>query len=155
MVNLLLNVSFGILIFMPQGWLFMILIMLLESFISSELLCKRKFDGRITATVFFANFVSGLFGIIITLILKGGWWLVVWFPWVSSHEVDFSIPNVLTSFIIYYIVAFVLSVVIELLINYSMLGKIYPAKKIFRTTLLVNLASYFLGSIIIYSLGFL
>ena len=78
MVNLLLNVSFGILIFMPQGWLFMILIMLLESFISSELLCKRKFDGRITATVFFANFVSGLFGIIITLILNGGWWLVVW-----------------------------------------------------------------------------
>jgi hypothetical protein len=46
-------------------------------------------------------------------------------------------------------------VVIELLINYSMLGKIHPAKKIFRTTLLVNLASYFLGSIIIYSLGFL
>ena len=81
--------------------------------------------------------------------------MVVWFPWVSSHEVDFSIPNVLTVFIIYYIVAFVLSVVIELLINYSMLGKIYPAKKIFRTTLLVNLASYFLGSIIIYSLGFL
>ena len=71
MVNLLLNVSFGILILMPQGWLFMILIMLLESFISSELLCKRKFDGRITATVFFANFVSGLFGIIITLILNG------------------------------------------------------------------------------------
>ena len=87
--------------------------------------------------------------------LPGGWWLVVWFPWVSSHEVDFSIPNELTGFIIYYIVAFVLSVVIELLINYSMLGKIYPAKKIFRTTLLVNLASYFLGSIIIYSLGFL
>ena len=144
MVNLLLNVSFGILILMPQGWLFMILIMLLESFISSELLCKRKFDGRITATVFFANFVSGLFGIIITLILNGGWWLVVWFPWVSSHEVDFSIPNELTGFIIYYI-----------LINYSMLGKIHPAKKIFRTTLLVNLASYFLGSIIIYSLGFL
>ena len=106
MVNLLLNVSFGILILMPQGWLFMILIMLLESFISSELLCKRKFDGRITATVFFANFVSGLFGIIITLILNGGWWLVVWFPWVSSHEVDFSIPNELTGFIIYYIVAF-------------------------------------------------
>ena len=103
MVNLLLNVSFGILILMPQGWLFMILIMLLESFISSELLCKRKFDGRITATVFFANFVSGLFGIIITLILNGGWWLVVWFPWVSSHEVDFSIPNELTGFIIYYI----------------------------------------------------
>ena len=155
MVNLLLNVSFGILFLMPQGWMIMILIMLLESFISSELLCKRILNGRITATVFLANTISGLFGIIMTLILNGGWWLVVWFPWVSSHEVDFSLPNALTGFIIYYIVAFVLSVVIELLINYSMLGKIHPAKKIIRTTLLANLASYFLGSIIIYSLGFL
>ena len=155
MVNLLLNVSFGILFLMPQGWMIMILIMLLESFISSELLCKRILNGRITAIVFLANTISGLFGLIITLILNGGWWLVVWFPWVSSHEVDFSLPNALTGFIIYYIVAFVLSVVIELLINYSMLGKIYPAKKIFRTTLLANLSSYLLGSIIIYSLGFL
>ena len=154
-MNLLLNVSFGILILMPQGWIIMILIMLLESFISSELLCKRILNGRITAIVFLANTISGLFGIIMTLILNGGWWLVVWFPWVSSHEVDFSLPNALTGFIIYYIVAFVLSVVIELLINYSMLGKIYPAKKIFRTTLLANLSSYLLGSIIIYSLGFL
>ncbi len=154
MVNVLLNVSFGILILMPQGWMIMIFIMMLESIITSELLCKRILGGRITATVFLANIISGLFGIIITLIINGGWWLVVWFPWVSSHEIDFSIPNALTGFIIYYIVAFVLSVVIELLINYSMLGKIYPAKKIFRTTLLANLASYLLGSIIIYSLGF-
>ena len=154
MVNLLLNVSFGILILMPQGWIIMILIMMLESVITSELLCKRILEGRITATVFLANIISGLFGIIITLILNGGWWMVVWFPWVSSHEVDFSIPNALIGFIIYYIVAFVLSVVIELLINYFMLGRIYSAKIIFRTTLLANLASYYFGSIIIYSLGF-
>ena len=154
MVNLLLNVSFGILILMPQGWIIMILIMMLESVITSELLCKRILEGRITATVFLGNIISGLFGIIITLILNGGWWMVVWFPWVSSHEVDFSIPNALIGFIIYYIVAFVLSVVIELLINYFMLGRIYSAKIIFRTTLLANLASYYFGSIIIYSLGF-
>ena len=154
MVNLLLNVSFGILILMPQGWIIMILIMMLESVITSELLCKRILEGRITATVFLANIISGLFGIIITLILNGGWWMVVWFPWVSSHEVDFSIPNALIGFIIYYIVAFVLSVVIELLINYFMLGRIYSAQIIFRTTLLANLASYYFGSIIIYSLGF-
>jgi hypothetical protein len=139
---------------MPQGWIIMILIMMLESIIASELLCKRILEGRITATVFLANIISGLFGIIITLMLNGGWWLVVWFPWVSNHEVDFSIPFELTSFIIYYFVAFVLSVVIELLINYSMLGKFYPTKIIIRTTLLANLASYLLGSIIIYSLGF-
>lgn len=43
MVNLLLNVSFGILIFMPQGWLFMILIMLLESFPDFVDFCQLKF----------------------------------------------------------------------------------------------------------------
>ena len=53
MVNLLLNVSFGILILMPQGWIIMFLIMMLESFISSELLCKQKLIGWITGTVFF------------------------------------------------------------------------------------------------------
>ena len=51
-INLLLNVSFGIFAFLPQGWVFMILIMLLESFIMSELLCKSKLNRRITAKVF-------------------------------------------------------------------------------------------------------
>lgn len=51
-MNLLLNVSFGIFAFLPQGWVFMILIMLLESFIMSELLCKSKLNKRITSIVF-------------------------------------------------------------------------------------------------------
>ena len=154
MTDLLLNVSFGIFAFLPQGWLFMILIMLLESFVMSELLCKSKMNARITAVVFFSNFVSGLFGIITTMILNGGWWLVVWFPWVSSHEVDLSTPNALLVLIIFYLIAFVLSVLIEELINYSMLSKKYPARKILWTTLLANVASYLLGSIALYTLGF-
>jgi hypothetical protein len=154
MIDLLLNVSFGIFAFLPQGWLFMILIMLLESFVMSELLCKSKLNARITAVVFFSNFVSGLFGIITTMILNGGWWLVVWFPWVSSHEVDLSAPNALFVLIIFYLIAFVLSVLIEELINYSMLSKKYPARKILWTTLLANVASYLLGSIALYTLGF-
>ena len=154
MIDLLLNVSFGIFAFLPQGWLFMILIMLLESFVMSELLCKSKLNARITAVVFFSNFVSGLFGIITTMILNGGWWLVVWFPWVSSHEVDLSAPNAFFVLIIFYLIAFVLSVLIEELINYSMLSKKYPARKILWTTLLANVASYLLGSIALYTLGF-
>ena len=154
MTDLLLDVSFGIFAFLPQGWLFMILIMLLESFVMSELLCKSKLNARITAVVFFSNFVSGLFGIITTIILNGGWWLVVWFPLVSSHEVDLSAPNVLLVLIIFYLIAFVLSVLIEELINYSMLRKKYPARKILWTTLFANVASYLLGSIALYSLGF-
>ena len=152
--SLMLNVSFGIFAFMPQGWVFMILIMLLESFIMSELLCKRKFTRRITASVFCSNFISGLFGFIITLIINGGWMLVVWFPWVSSHEIDFSAPNALVGFIVFYLVAFVLSVLTEILINYIILGRIYPFGKILKATLLANIASYLLGSIVLYSYSF-
>ena len=139
---------------MPQGWVFMILIMLLESFIVSEFLCKRKFTSRITASVFCSNFISGLLGIIITLIINGGWMLVVWFPWVSSHEIDLSAPHALVGFIVFYLVAFVLSVLTEILINYIILGRIYPFGKILKATLLANIASYLLGSIVLYSYSF-
>lgn len=152
--SLMLNVSFGIFALMPQGWVFMILIMLLESFIMSELLCKRKFTRRITASVFCSNFISGLFGFIITLIINGGWMLVIWFPWVSSHEIDLSASNALMGFIVFYLVAFVLSVLIEILINYIILGRIYPFGKILKATLLANIASYLLGSIVLYSYSF-
>jgi len=152
--SLMLNVSFGIFAFLPQGWVFMILIMLLESFIMSELLCKRKLNKRITASVFCSNILSGLVGILTTMSLNGGWMLVVWFPWVSSHEIDLSAPNALSGFIVFYLIAFVLSVLIELFINYCILGKLYAARKVFKATLLANLASYLLGSIALYSYSF-
>lgn len=152
--GLILNVSFGIYAFLPQGWVFMILIMLLESFIVSELLCRRKLNRRITLSVFSSNFVSGLFGIITTMIINGGWMLVVWFPWVTSHEIDLSAPNALMGFIVFYLVAFVLSVLIELLINYFILRGKYPVRQIFKATLLANVASYLLGSGALYLLGF-
>lgn len=153
-INLLLNVSFGIFAFLPQGWVFMILIMLLESFIMSELLCKSKLNRRITAIVFFSNFISGIFGIVTTMIINGGWVLVVWFPWVSSHEIDFSSTHALIGFMVFYFVAFILSVLIELLINRFKLRKLYPAGKIVKATILANVASYLVGSVALYSYSF-
>lgn len=88
------------------------------------------------------------------MIINGGWMLVVWFPWVSSHEIDLSASNALMGFIVFYLVAFVLSVLIEILINYIILGRIYPFGKILKATLLANIASYLLGSIVLYSYSF-
>ena len=152
---LLLNVSFGIFAFLPQGWVFMILIILLEAWLMSRRLCKKRFDQRITGTAFLSNFVSGLTGIITTMILNGGWILVVWFPWVSTHEIDISSPDSLLGFGVIYLIAFVLSVLIETLINWLMLRKRYSTRQIIISTLLANVASYLLGSIILYSLSFL
>ena len=151
----LLNVSFGIFAFLPQGWMFMILIILLEAWLMSRWLCKKRFDRRITATAFLSNFVSGLTGIITTLILNGGWILVVWFPWVSTHEIDITSPDSLLGFCVIYLIAFVLSVLIEAIINWLMLRKRYSIRQIIKVTLLANVASYLLGSLILYSFSFI
>ena len=100
MITHLINVSFGIFAFLPEGWLFMILIMLLESFILSKLLCHKKIDKQIYISIFGSNIISGAVGIITTLALNGGWILVVWFPWVSSHEINISEPGNLLIFVL-------------------------------------------------------
>ena len=81
--------------------------------------------------------------------LNGGWWLVVWFPWVSSHEVDIHSPQEAWGLIIYYLVALILSVLIELLMNHLVLRKLYPFRKTFRATMIANAASYALGAVLI------
>ena len=150
----LLNVSFGIFAFLPQGWVFMILIILLEAWLMSRWLCKKRLDRRITGSAFLSNFVSGLAGIITTMILNGGWILVVWFPWVSTHEIDLSSRDGLLGFCVIYLIAFVLSVLIEALINWLMLRKRYSTRQIMKSTLLANVASYLLGSLILYAFSF-
>lgn len=97
----------------------------------------------------FSNIVSGVIGIITTMILNGGWWLVVWFPWVSSHEVNVHNSNHLWGLIIYYLVAMILSVLIELLVNHLILRKEYPFKKTLNATLIANAFSYFVGAVLI------
>jgi hypothetical protein len=154
MKALFLNVSFGILAFLPLGWVFMILIMVMESVVMSELLCRKVLNGKITGTVFLSNIISGITGIIITMILNGGWWLVVWFPWVGRHEIDLSAPNALWDLTLFYFVAFVLSVLIEEAFNWLIMKKTYTSKKILGATLAANIASYLLGSIVLYSFSF-
>lgn len=144
-----LNVSFGIYAFLPMGWLFMAFVILGEGFLMSRYLIRRKFDKKIYLTATASNIVSGAVGIITTLALNGGWWLVVWFPWVSKHEVDIHDPQGLWGLIVYYAVALILSVLIELLVNHLMLRKQYPFKKTLHATLIANGFSYILGAVLI------
>lgn len=153
---LFLNVSFGIFAFLPHGWVFMSMIMLLESVIAFFLLTNPPVSKASIATCIVAsNITSGIVGIIISMILNGGWWLVVWMPWVGKHEANLSNPTTLLCFCIYYAVAFLLSVAIEWLVNYLYLRKQgYNKKQTFRMTLIVNIASYIFGSIILYTISF-
>ena len=144
-----LNVSFGIYAFLPMGWLFMAFVMLGEGFLMSWRLIRKKFNKRIYLTAALSNIVSGAVGIITSLALNGGWWLVVWFPWVSKHEVDIRDPQSLLVLVLFYVAALILSVLIELLVNHLMLRKRYPFKKTLHATLIANAFSYILGAVLI------
>ena len=150
MITHLINVSFGIFAFLPEGWLFMILIMLLESFILSKLLCHKKIDKQIYISIFGSNIISGAVGIITTLALNGGWILVVWFPWVSSHEINISEPGNLLIFVLFYLVAFILTLILESFTNWLFLKRKYKTRQILINTLIANIISYLIGTFILY-----
>ena len=127
----------------------MAFVILCEAIILSKYLIHKRYDKRIYLTELLSNIVSGIAGIITTLHLNGGWWLVMWFPWVSSHEVNVKEHDELIGLIIYYVVAFILSVLIEWDINHLCLRKRYESKAIFRGTLRTNLVTYAVGAFLL------
>ena len=71
----LLNVSFGLYAFLPQGWLFMAFVILAEAILMSLYLTRKIFNGLVYTSAVVSNVVSGLFGIIVSMVLNGGLWL--------------------------------------------------------------------------------
>ena len=145
----LLNVSFGIFAFLPMGWLFMALIIFMEAFLMCKYMVGKRFNKRIYLSAATANLVSGASGIITTMAINGGWWLVVWFPWVSSNEVNVCNPRQLLSLTAYYMTALVLSVMIELIVNFLILRRRHQRRRILIATLRANAFSYVLGALLI------
>ena len=152
MVLILANVSFGIFAFTPFGWAFMAAIIVLEILVLSRSLSGKWWHTKTAVTAIIANLVSGAVGFGLSLFLNGGWWLVVWMPWVSSKEV--TIPRHLTELSIYYIGAFVLSIAIEGVVEQIRLKSQFEKKKIWKTCLMANVASYIIGSVAMYSWSF-
>ena len=150
----LLDVSFGVFAFLPQGWLFMAFVIILECLVMTRLLLPNWFDKRIYGVTALTNIISGLTGIIISMILNGGWYLVVWFPWVSNNEINLSKKGALQGLIIFYAIAFVLTLIIETIINVLFLRKRYSTKKVIRATVIANILSYAAGTVVLYSYSF-
>lgn len=150
----ILDVSFGIFAFLPQGWIFMAFVIFLECLLISKLLAAAWINKRIYWVVAGSNITSGLTGIITSIILNGGWYLVVWFPWVSSHEINVHNKEALRALIIFYLVAFIVSIVIETIINLLLLKKYYLIKKVMRATVIANIVTYLIGTLILYSYSF-
>ena len=149
---MLLNVSFGIFAFLPQGWLFMAFVILMECVILTKLLKHQWYNKRIYCTAILTNTVSGITGILTSIALNGGWWLVVWFPWVSSYEVRTA--EGIKALIIFYACAFILTIIIELFINWLFLKKCYQTKQILIASMIANIVSYAVGTVVLYSYSF-
>lgn len=149
-----LNVSFGIFAFMPLGWVFMAFVILFESIIMTKLLTSKLFNANIYRSTAWTNIISGIFGIAGTLFLNGGWYLVVWFPWVSKHEINLSKGNALQFLVVYYLIAFVLTLALEILTNILFLRNAYSRKAIIKATVITNVLSYIAGTIVLYSYSF-
>ncbi|RKD31208.1 hypothetical protein [Thermohalobacter berrensis] len=149
---ILFNVSFGILIFLPPGWIVIVLVLVLETFLLSRYLENKKFYSPITKSVLLANIISGAAGIFLSSKHNGGWWLVCWFPWVSRNEVKF---DDIQSFIIYFAVALIGSILIEILVNLLLLKKKFEISKITKGTLIANLFSNVIIIPIMYLISFL
>jgi hypothetical protein len=152
MIPILANVSFGIFAFTPPGWAFMAVIIVLEVLVVSHYLSGVWWQRKSAIATVTANLISGAIGIVLSLLLNGGWWLVVWMPWVSSKEVEF--PRQAIELSIFYVAAFVLSVVIEGGIGQLMLKSKFDKKQIWRAFLTANVASYILGSFALYAYSF-
>ena len=149
----LLNASFGKYASMPMGWIFMASIAILEAVIMSQILSRKSLNIRIIAPVILSNIISGAIGAVVSKAINEGWMLVVWFPWVSDAEVDTANPESLYHLIVYFIAAFLATVLIEVLIN-GMLMKRRGFKHVARATVISNVVSYLIGCFILYTYSF-
>lgn len=133
---MLCNVSFGIFAFRPIGWCLMLMVVWLEG-----LLLARFLPARAGKSYFYtslaANGVSGVFGILASMYLNGGWWLVVWVPWVTANEASSEPWRYLGP---YMAVAYLCSVIIESVVVRMLLRGV-TFTRILATQALVNLVS--------------
>jgi len=132
----------------------MAFVILIECVSMTEILFRETFNKKIWISTAITNIISGIVGILLSVALNGGWWLVVWLPWVSRNEIDVSNNDELLAISIYYGLAFILTVVIEILCNWSFLKSSQSRNRIIKATLLTNIISYFIGSVFLYVYSF-
>lgn len=152
---LTLNVSFGLFaLISPLSWAYDMVVLVLESYLASRMLLKVRYDLQVYATVCLSNVVSGLIGLGLTLLLTGGWIIVIWLPYVGPREVTGPPLGPWGNFAMWYFLAFVLSVGIEFLVNWLCLRRRFDRRSLWRMTWKVNVITYLLGTVFVYSISF-
>jgi hypothetical protein len=108
---------------------------------------------RITYSIISSNILSGIAGFIFFTIYTSQC-VVFWWPWVGKKEIDWGEYAIVQKFIDVYTFAFIGSVLIETLVNILFLCPRYQLNKVILLSLLVNIGSYILGSLLMYGISF-
>jgi hypothetical protein len=149
---LIANVSFGIMVLHPIGWLMMFCVIALEALVGAKLCAGTWYAPRLWRVTAGANLASGIVGMVLSTVLQGGWWLVFWIPWVSRKELAW--PAQAGAFMLYYFLAFALSVLVEGAIQSWMHRGLYSARTVWRCTIVANVVSYAVFTGVLYSWSF-
>lgn len=145
---------FGKYVYLPMGWLFMVCLVAIEIVVMSQIMERKYFNARIAFVTLVSNVVSGIVGAYASLAHNAGKMLTVWLPWVSSREVDLENDEALFGFVLYFAVSFLMTVVVELIVNALFLKKRFEFRPVMRATIIANVVSFLLGSFVLYCYSF-
>jgi hypothetical protein len=140
---MLANVSFGIMVFHPVGWILMLVVIGLEALVLARCLRDKPHKLNFFAISAIANAASGLLGLLLSGIFTSGWWLVVWVPWVTANEVS---GEQLGEFLPFLAVAFVASVAVE----WAVVKALLPGHSVFRI-LRVEVIANLVSTVLLYA----
>lgn len=144
------NVSFGIFAMLPLGWMLIVFFILLECVLMSKSLNRSWFNKKIVGTTILSNLTSGIIGILTTMIINVSWILVIIIFHEVNYEINISSSEELHGLIKFYLVSFVFSIFIELLVNWLLLRKQHETKQIVISTIIANTVSYLIGVIALF-----
>jgi hypothetical protein len=150
---LLYTASFGKYASHPLGWSVFLLVIIAEGIIMSQFLENKKFEARIMLPCCVSNIVSAVAGALLSKVVNNGWMLVVWFPWVSSVDIDLNNSESFITFVTTLVGAFIFTVIIEVILNWMMM-KSRGFKRVMSATVLANVISYVVACFFLYAYSF-
>ena len=150
---LLFTASFGKYASQPLGWIVIGLVIIAEAIIMSQFLTHKKTNERVILPTCISNIVSGVATAFLSKVVNNGWMLVIWFPWVSSADIDLNNSQSFLTFTTTLVGAFLVTVAIEVLINWRLM-KHRGFKPVMSATIFTNVVTYIVACFFLYAYSF-
>lgn len=125
------------------GWIFLIVVVLIESILLSIILNKTLFNKKTTTIVMCSNLTTTLIGFFIFNSEYNGGYLLSWIP-VNEYQGELR-PKETIELLLF---SFVLTIAIELTINYLVLKKKHSPFRVIIGTVIINIVTYCIAAIV-------